>query len=112
MFPNGVPPPARAPEDGAGAENMQAPIHSPDPVAAWMAQLVENRHIYINAGPFQFQLIMRGNEVGFFLAGHFIGTLYRFQRCHERGWANGPPTCSHCGRTRYEDGSLLFDLFD
>ncbi|KAL7286449.1 hypothetical protein TKK_0019395 [Trichogramma kaykai] len=110
MFPNGVPPPARAPEDGVGAENMQAPIHSPDP--AWMAQLVENRHIYIDAGPFQFQLIMRGNEVGFFLAGHFIGTLCRFQRCHKRGWANGPPTCYHCGRTRYEDGNLLFDLFD
>ncbi|KAL7289592.1 hypothetical protein TKK_0016559 [Trichogramma kaykai] len=112
MFPNEVPPPPRAPEDEAGAENIQAPIHSPDPVAAWMAQLVENRHIYIDAGPFQFQLIMRGNEVGFFLAGHFIGTLYRFQRCHERGWANSPPTCYHCGRTRYEDGDLLFGLFD
>ncbi|CAB0030700.1 unnamed protein product [Trichogramma brassicae] len=100
MFPNGVPPPAGAPEDEAGAESMQAPIHSPDPIAAWMAQLVENRHIYIDAGPFQFQLIMRGNEVGFFLAGHFIGTLCRFsdatrgagQMVHPRATtAVGPP---------------------
>ncbi|CAB0031897.1 unnamed protein product [Trichogramma brassicae] len=109
MYPNGIPPPVRASEVEAGAEGMQAPIHAPDPVEARIAQLFENRNICIDAGPFQIQIIMRGAEVAFYIAGHFIGIINRFLRCHETGWANGPPVYYYCGWTRYEEGDPLFD---
>ncbi|CAB0034711.1 unnamed protein product [Trichogramma brassicae] len=65
MFPNGVPPPAGAPEDEAGAESMQAPIHSPDPIAAWMDGAVSRKPTHLHRRrPFSIPTHNEGKRVG------------------------------------------------